>query len=124
VDEVSNRLRNTIDRRKLNDYQHKKQKNKVRLTKVISRKTTTSFIGAIAQVEKHLGVLWGHGKQDNKCSKDELAWRDIWERCRTEILNNGNKQVRAIERELDDHEIVWNNTRILPVKGNVDDYCK
>lgn len=79
-----------------------------RLRRIMVRKTTTSFIGAVAAFEKHFGHLWGHGKHLSLLSADEAAWRMLWEACRNDVLNNGNNQVRAVESEVAQYEVTWN----------------
>lgn len=88
-----------------------------RLLKIVKKKNTTTFIGAIAKFEQHVGVhLWGHGRPEGECTPEQLAWRDIWEVCRTEILNHGNNQQRALENELGQYTVVWDrHTAVLPV---------
>ncbi len=88
-----------------------------RLLKIVQRKNATGFIGALAKFEQHIGVvLWGHGKPDSECTPDQLAWRQVWEQCRAEILNNGNNQQRAVENEFALYTVRWNRyVTTLPV---------
>lgn len=88
-----------------------------RLMKILQKKITTSFIGALAKMESFVGTsLWGHGKPESECNANELAWRELWNECRTEILNNGNNQIRAVESELSQYDVKWNRYRaVLPV---------
>lgn len=94
-----------------------------RLWRILKKKVTTSFIGAIARVETLIGKdLWGHGKPLSECTPNQKEWREIWEQCRNEILNNGNNQLRAIENEVGEYVVSWNRHSIrIPVKdkGNV-----
>jgi hypothetical protein len=56
------------------------------------------FIGALARFEEFFGAAWGpRPARAEECTPDQLAWREVWERCRTEVLNNGNNQNRAVE---------------------------
>jgi hypothetical protein len=85
----------------------------------VQKKVTTSFIGALAKVETYIGrKLWAHGSDVSQCTPTELAWREVWEQCRTEILNNGNAQLRAVENEVMQYEISWNKFRYqMPAKN-------
>lgn len=89
-----------------------------RLLSILQKKLTTSFIGALSKVETHIGrELWGHGKDVGECTPQQLAWRKVWEKCRNEILNNGNNQVRAVESEVFQYTVHWDrNQMVLPVK--------
>ena len=79
-----------------------------RLAESVRTKLNTAFIGAISQVEKHLGHLWGHGKKEHDCTPQELEFRRIWGLCRTDILNNGNNQIRAMKSEVKQYDVLWN----------------
>jgi len=84
-----------------------------RLQAILRRKLTTAFIGALAQFEKHFGGLWGHGRPTTSLTADEREWRARWEACRTDALNVGNTQVRAVRNELDQYQISWNRHRLV-----------
>lgn len=79
-----------------------------RLMKIIETKLRTSFIGALAQFEELIGKeLWGHGKNLNDCDEDEVYWRKLYQQIRTNVLNNGNAQLRALQSEITHYEIKW-----------------
>jgi len=89
--------------------QRYQESSRDRLLKLVQKKMRTSFIGALAKMEEFIGEkLWGHGKSRQECTEDELYWRDIWDECRTEILNNGNNQLRAVESEIAQYTMCWN----------------
>lgn len=84
------------------------QESLARLRKIVIKKMTTAFIGAMAKFETHIGTeLWGHGLPAHKCTPDQLAWREVWQNCRNEILNHGNHQARSVEAELEQYTISW-----------------
>ena len=94
-----------------------------RLLRILEKKLNTSFIGALSQFETHFGKLWGHGKDEMDCSAEELAWREIWNLCRTDVLNNGNNQLRAVVVELGLYDVAYNGYKLnLPV-GNAKQGC-
>lgn len=88
-----------------------------RLLQLVSRRIRTSFIGALDRFEHHFGTLWGHGKREVDCTGEELWWRQVWEMCRTEVLNVGNGQIRASESDASEFDVQkTDKTTILKVK--------
>ena len=78
-----------------------------RLDKIVSTKIRTTFIGAIAAFEEEFGFLWGHGS-DRELTDGQYNMRELWEKARTRVLNNGNNQIRAASNEIDNHLVHWN----------------
>lgn len=70
----------------------------------ISTKTNTIMIGSLAQFEKSFGFLWGHGKEYNDLNDEEKKWRKIWNKTRTNILDNGNDRKSEILDILNGYE--------------------
>lgn len=82
--------------------------SKDKLKKIAKTKMRTSFIGALSAVEKHFSELWEIFPDDSeKQIKEKKFWKNIWELCRGEILNNGNNQLRSIESEIDQYSVSW-----------------
>jgi len=80
--------------------------SKKRLKLLSTKKFKTCFIFAIAEFEKVFGLdLWGHGLPEDQITVLQKANRDRWQQVRTSILNKGNVQARAMESELDLHDI-------------------
>ncbi len=79
-----------------------------RLLQMLEKKLRTSFIGALSQFETRFGRLWGHGKHEEDCTAVELEWRELWNLCRTDVLNNGNNQLRTVQAEVLGYTIAWN----------------
>lgn len=95
------------------------EESRKRLDKIISTKLNTTFIGALAAFEKNFGFLWGHTKKDIDRTEEEKQLYLIWESVRTEVLNNGNNQLRALRNELQNHNISWNrHTLVLKNEDN------
>ena len=62
----------------------------------------TTFIGSLSAIEKFFSELWEYDYQDGEeVSKRKRVWKEKWEQCRAEILNNGNNQLRAVDAEID-----------------------
>ena len=85
--------------------------SKKRLMKNIERKFKTTMIGSLAKFEEEFGYLWGHDKNESNLTAEEVEWRDRWEDARTEVLNNGNNQLRAALEEIDEYTMTWNRFR-------------
>lgn len=90
------------------DYQKLQNSSKERLRRIIETKMKTLMIGAIAKIEGFFGEkVWGFRLPESECTNEQLDNELIWEQLRDEILNLGNKQIRATMSELDLYDIVW-----------------
>lgn len=98
-----------IQKRK-NDEEAKlkyKRSSKERLSKIITKKITTTMIGALETIEKSFGFLW----------EESPEMRELYEKTRKEILDKGNAQARNMSTELEQYDVEWlRYTMILPVK--------
>lgn len=89
-----------------------------RLKKIVSRKIETTMIFPLSQFEMEFGHVWGHGRPEASLTPEEKNNRAKWERCRNNILNNGNRQRRGLFNELDMHTVIWNRFKtIFTVRG-------
>ena len=82
--------------------------SKQRLVNILKTKFKTVFIGAIDEIEKTFGYLWGHGKQYAELNDNEKEWLNIWNSMRERLLTKGNNQIRNMESEMDRHTVIWN----------------
>lgn len=81
-----------------------KEQSKDRLINLMTKFINTTMIGSIAAIEKHLN--------------NETLSENEFQRVRQEILDNGNKQRRAMMDELSRYDVEWlRYTMKLPVKG-------
>lgn len=121
-----------IDRREMKRMvEAAKQKNakanceysKKRLIDNLKKKFNTTMIGSINYVENHFGDLWGHGKREEELTNEEKWWRTKWHILRTEILNNGNNQLRAAMNEVSEYSMTWEKYTLtfLPVSQQPSD---
>ena len=92
-------------------YEDGKRKNderilnssKKKLTDAIVKRIRTTMIGAIAELERsEFGKIFGFGK--TKLTEEERKWKMIWDEVRTNILNQGNNQLRECQREIEQYE--------------------
>lgn len=95
------------------------EESKKKIQKIISTKMRTCFVGGLSSVEHFFGSIWGHNSTDPLTPEQEKM-KEIWEECRTAILNNGNTQLRALESELLQYTINWNRYQknLKPENGN------
>ncbi len=94
------------DMKRQNDERYR-QSSKKRLLVNVSKKFQTTMIGALAAFEKRFGHIW---------DKDP-RWQALWQETRTEVLDIGNKNLRAAEQEISEYTISWDRyqTEFLPV---------
>jgi hypothetical protein len=85
--------------------------SRARLLKIVSTKLRTTMVGSLSAVERRFGVLWGQGKDVAELSESERVWREVWYLLREEILDLGNGQLRAIEKEMPQYQIDWKRYR-------------
>ena len=100
-------------KKKLEDQRKNKYKvdSKERLRRIIRKKIQTTMIGSLDTLEKHLGFLW---EGDDKESKEI---KEIYNTIRQEILDRGNDQIRNIDTELNQYDIVWLRYHLtIPIK--------
>lgn len=91
--------------------------SKERFGKSLKKKFQTTMIGALARFEERFGYVWGHGKPDEELTPEEQEAREAWALVRTEILNNGNTQLRHILDELSRYRLSYEGYRMsLPFK--------
>jgi hypothetical protein len=89
-------------------------KNKIKKTS--QTKLKTAFIGAIDRFEESFGHLWGHGLDYGELSSEQKRWREVWEHCRDNVLDNGNDQLRSLLKEIEGYNITKNRYHVdIPV---------
>ena len=69
-----------------------------RLAQSIKKKIMTTMIGALDRFEKQFGDIW----ENNAEAMQE------WQELRKAVLDNGNRQIRMMNNELDDYDVKWN----------------
>lgn len=84
------------------------EQSRLRLEKIVSTKVRTAFIGALAAFEDVFGFLWGHDYPDNELTAEQVNMGELWERARTNVLNNGNTQLRSVRNEIANQTVKWN----------------
>jgi len=92
-----------------------------RLKKIAAKKFRTCFISALAEFENTFGLeVWGHNLPEDSITTEQKANRLRWEQVRTNILNKGNTQSRALGMEMDLHLIEFEGYR-MDFGGKIDE---
>lgn len=86
------------------------------LFKAVKKKIQTTMIGSLSTIEEYFGFLWNFGVDDSQLTKEQKDIKDIYEEARAKILDRGNTQIRDLELEFTNYEIVRKKYHIkLPV---------
>ena len=97
---------------KITTYSNEPMSDDEKLKKVATKAIKTTMIGSLSIIEKELGFLWNHGSYD-ELTVEEEQMKDMYEKMRVAILDNGNEQIRNLGKSLSQEY----RTMILPVKG-------
>lgn len=100
-------MKRAVESRKKENEERHLAMSKRNLSSNINKKIKTTMIGSLSKFEEFFGFLWGHGKKEHELTEEERRFRGIWDLARTEVLNNGNNQIRAITEELKHHIIKY-----------------
>lgn len=109
LQDAAERLRKEDDAQQVR-YQESSHK---RLERILEKRLSTTFVGNLAVLEKHLGHLWGYGKLEDELTESEVAWLDIWNRIRSEIFDKGNSQIRVMQKDLKQYVVHWNGVETI-----------
>ena len=71
----------------------------------IAKFMTTSFVFAQAQMEKEFGFLWDHDSDTEEITEEQAEFEDLYENFRKKVLDNGNNQIRFLNKLLDRYDI-------------------
>ncbi len=74
--------------------------SKNKLKDDIQKKIKTTMIGALASIEEHLGKFIG--LDSDSVDTDESEILTAYDKCRKEILDKGNKQIRVAMEDIDE----------------------
>ena len=89
--------------------------SKNRLLNIIRKKITTAVIGALSAID--------NSEFGNLIEANDNLYNE-WQEVRNRILTNGNNQIRALEKEIEQYNIKWNRHNYkLPLMSR-DEYLK
>jgi len=116
-------LKRSLDYR-ANREDRYKEVSKDKLFKVAVQKIRTTMIGSLSTLEESFGFLWGFNNNEEK-TEDQKRIEEIYEQARAEILDRGNTQIRLLESEFVNYDIVrkkhYINLPIATKKGEGQD---
>lgn len=77
---------------------------KSNLRKTITTRLKTSFIFPIAEFERLFGHLWDETSTSEEVEGPEF-YKNLFVELRKRVLDNGNNQIRAFDKDLDGHDV-------------------
>jgi hypothetical protein len=87
-----------------------------KLFKASKKKIQTTMIGALSTIEEHFGFLWGLELGEDDKSDEHRKIQELFDDVRAKILDRGNTQIRNLESEFVNYDIVRKKHLInLPV---------
>lgn len=87
----------TVENNKKKEDEDYKKQSKDRLEKIVSKKITTTMIGALNAFEEQFADMW----------IDDLELRDKWMEARGKVLDIGNKQIKDLKEEFKQYTMNW-----------------
>ena len=110
MDDETRKLIAEEKNRKANRY---KDISKDRLKENISKKITTTMVGAVSSIEKHFGFLW---QSESELTEEQEYIKSAFTQAREDIFALGNRQIKNAETEIENHEVTWNRyTQEFPI---------
>ena len=116
VEEYNNFLKQSLDLRSARE-ERGKELSKDKLFKAARKKIQTTMIGSLSTLESSFGFLWGFDVAEEDKTVEQKKVYEIYEEARAQILDRGNTQIRNLESEFVNYDIVRKKHYItLPVK--------
>lgn len=76
------------------------------------------MIGALSTLEQSFGFLWGFDVEEEQRTPEQKRLYEIYEEARAQILDRGNTQIRNLDSEFVNYEIVRKKHYItLPIQS-------
>jgi len=116
VEGYTNFLKQSLDLRSTRE-ERDRELSKDKLFKAAKKKIQTTMIGALSTLESSFGFLWGFEVPEEDKTPEQKRVYEIYEEARAQILDRGNTQIRNLESEFVNYDIVRKRYQItLPVK--------
>ena len=117
AEEYTNFLKQSLDLRSTREERNR-DVSKDKLFKAAKKKVQTTMIGALSTLESSFGFLWGFDIAEEDKTLEQKKIYEIYEEARAQILDRGNTQMRNLESEFVNYDIVRKKHHItLPVKA-------
>ena len=98
--------------------QRKDQRAKEILHAILTKRVQTSYIFALAEIERTFGYLWGIDIEDeSQLTEQQKQFYEMFLRLRKNIFDNGNNQLRAMTYELDQYDVKIKGSTFLNPEG-------
>jgi len=98
-------LKKSLDLKAIRESR-RKDMSRNQLFKAAKKKIQTTMIGALSTLEESFGFLWGFGNTEEEKTPEQKHIHEIYEEARAQILDRGNTQIRSLESEFLNYEIV------------------
>ncbi len=116
AEEYSNFLKQSLDLKSAREERNK-DLSRDKLFKAAKKKIQTTMIGSLSTLETSFGFLWGFDIPEEDKTPEQKKIYEIYEEARAQILDRGNTQIRNLEAEFVNYDIVRKKHYItLPVK--------
>ncbi|HIK67168.1 MAG TPA: hypothetical protein EYF95_04305 [Flavobacteriales bacterium] len=116
AEEYNNFLKQSLDLRSARE-ERGKELSKDKLFKAARKKIQTTMIGSLSTLESSFGFLWGFDVAEEDKTSEQKKIYEIYEEARAQILDRGNTQIRNLESEFVNYDIIRKKHYItLPVK--------
>ena len=114
-------IKNSLEYRSARE-QRSKDVSHESLLKQAKKKIQTTMIGSLSTLEASFGFLWGFDIPEEDKTPEQKKIHEIYEEARAQILDRGNTQIRNLEAEFVNYDIVRKKHYIsLPVKTGEED---
>lgn len=121
AEEYSNFLKKSLDLKSAREERNK-DLSRDKLFKAAKKKIQTTMIGSLSTLEASFGFLWGFDIPEEDKTPEQKKIHEIYEEARAQILDRGNTQIRNLEAEFVNYDIVRKKHYIsLPVKTGEED---
>lgn len=117
ADEYNKFLKQSLDLKHAREERHR-DVSRDKLFKAAKKKIQTTMIGALSTLEQSFGFLWGFDVPEEQRTPEQKKIYEIYEEARAQILDRGNTQIRNLDSEFVQYEIVRKKHYIsLPVQS-------
>tara|TARA_Y100000310_G_C20646320_1_gene796809 strand:- start:697 stop:1071 length:375 start_codon:yes stop_codon:yes gene_type:complete len=117
MEEYNKFLKQSLDLKSAREGRHR-DLSRDKLFKAAKKKVQTTMIGALSTLESSFGFLWGFDIDEEDKTPEQKRMYEIYEEARSQILDRGNTQIRNLESEFVNYEIVRKKHYItLPVQS-------
>ena len=115
AEEYSKFLKQSLDLKSAREERNR-DVSKDKLFKASKKKIQTTMIGSLSTLESSFGFLWGFDIAEEDKTPEQKKIYEIYEEARAQILDRGNTQIRNLEAEFVNYDIVRKKHYItLPV---------